>query len=88
MHQFASKVEKEHYDLLLSQHKNNLRKSWSIIKEVINKKKSFTMSNKFLVNCQIITDKVSIANHFNGYFVNVGPNLAKNIPHQSDMLGC
>ena len=23
-------------------------------------------------------------NYFNDYYVNVGPNLAKNIPHQSD----
>ncbi len=80
LHQLLRKAEREHYDSLFTQHKANLRKSWAIIKEVINKKKSCTMSSKFLINGKITTDKSVIANHFNEFYVNVGPNLSKDIP--------
>ena len=37
-------------------------------------------SSKFLLNGESITDKLKIANGFNSYFVNVGHNLANNMP--------
>ena len=36
------RVEREYYDKELLIHKNNLRKSWEIIKDVINKNKKIT----------------------------------------------
>ena len=73
-------AEKSHYDKLISDNKNNLKKSWQILKEIINKKKTSGCSSRFLVNGSIITDKIDICNGFNSFFVNVGPTLAKNIP--------
>ena len=60
--------------------KSNLRNSWRILKEVINKKKRSTVSSKFIVNNSVITDKKSVANGFNTFFTNIGPTLANNIP--------
>ncbi len=37
------------------------------------------MNFSFKYNNSIINDSTTIANKFNGYFVNVGPNLAKKI---------
>ena len=58
-----------------------MRKSWAIIKSVIGKYKQKNIQKIFKLNdgnttdnCKIISDK------FNDFFINVGPNLAKNIP--------
>ena len=60
--------------------KSNLRSSWRILKEVIDKKKRSTVSSKFIVNNSVITDNKSVANGFNTLFTNIGPTLANNIP--------
>ena len=73
-------AEREHYDVLFSNYKGNLKKSWILLKEVINRNKTRDCSSKFLLNGECITDKSKIANGYNSYFVNVGPNLANNIP--------
>ena len=73
-------AEKDHYATLLDMNKSNLRNSWRILKEVINKKKRSTVSSKFIVNNSVITDKKSVANGFNTFFTNIGPTLANNIP--------
>jgi hypothetical protein len=77
------KVERDHYDLLFRQNRNNLRKTWSVIKDVINKKTRSELVNSFMVNDEIITEKKAIADGFNDFFVNIGPNLAKQIPENN-----
>ena len=74
-------AEREHYKNLLLKNKNNLKKSWSIIKEVINHNKSdiSAASREFIINNNKITNPSIIANSFNNYYVNVGPALAENI---------
>ena len=73
-------AEKSHYEKLLNEHKNNLKKSWNVIKEVINRKKASTSCSRFLINNVITTDKQIIADGFNSFFTNVGPSLANKIP--------
>ena len=73
------KAERDHYHELLIKNKNNLSKSWKIIKEVINKnKKCSLLPEKFLINNKEINNKQEIADAFNKYYVNIGPNLCKN----------
>ena len=60
---------------------NNLKKTWELINEVINKRNSKkSLPNKFYQGNEEITDPVNIAETFNKYFVDVGPNLAQKIP--------
>ena len=68
-------AEREHYDVLFLNYKGNLKKSWILLKEVINRNKTRDCSSKFLFNGECITDKLKIANGFSSYFVYVGPNL-------------
>ena len=75
------KTERDHYDVLFTQNKNNLKKSWSIIKEVINKKKSTLMSNKFVINNNTTSDNNIISDAFNKFYINIGPTLASKIPY-------
>ena len=73
-------AEKDYYNSLLLLHKGNLKKSWSIIKTIINKNKSSSKSFKFEIDGKIVTDNQYIANEFNKFYTEVGPNLAKEIP--------
>ena len=73
-------AEKDHYDKLLKENSCNLKKSWRILKEVINKRKHSSSCSRFTVNNRVTTDKSVIADGFNSFFVNIGPNLANNIP--------
>jgi len=72
-------AEREHYDKLLNENKSNLKKSWSIIKSVINKNKTKKMQSHFVINDQNISNSKIIANAFNEYYVNIGRTLASNI---------
>ena len=40
---------------------------------------------KFTVNGDTTTDKMKITNGFNKYFVNIGPNLARDIPQDNKL---
>jgi len=73
-------AERKHYDDLFVHHKNNLRKSWELIKDIIGKNKSAGMTYRLEINGREVNDPVEIAEAFNDYFVNVGPTLANNIP--------
>ena len=75
------KTERDHYEVLFTQNKNNLKKSWSIVKEVINKKKNTLMSNKFVINNSTISDNDIISDAFNKCYINIGPTLASKIPY-------
>ena len=46
---------------------------------VIHKRKQRQICNKFIYNEKIIEDENLIANKFNDFFINIGPELAKNI---------
>ena len=61
-------VERSHYDTILNENKNNLKKSWRILKQVINKKKDTSSCSKFLVNRYTTTD------------INIGSTLTNKIP--------
>ena len=56
-----------------------IRKTWLVIKQAINQKRSSSGSDKFYDNGSnngITNDPAVIANAFNNYFVNIGPNLS------------
>ena len=76
-------AEKEHYAKLFEENKKNLKKSWSILKEIIGKAKSSNLCTRFKVDGHFTTDKQEISNGFNKFYVNVGPTLASKIPSDS-----
>ena len=72
--------EEEYYEEKLELNKNDLRKSWKIIKEIIGKKKtSYSNSLKFNINGKPVSDKFTISNAFNNYFIEIGPQLERSI---------
>ena len=75
-----TRAEKQHYHDLLIKHKDNIRKSWSVIKKIIQKNKKSLCQTKFqLPDGTITDDKGLISAKFNDFFVNIGPTLANKI---------
>ena len=79
------KSKTKYYSERLSKYQNNVKKTWDVIKEVIGNTKSSSniLPNRLIVNNVEVSDRKQIAEHFNKYFVNVGPNLATSIPRSS-----
>ena len=75
--------EKKYHCELLSKYKNNSKRLWAVIKNVINKKRKNKFQDNFQLNDGSITsDMKIISNKFNDFFINVGPSLSRKIPNQ------
>ena len=74
--------KKHYYQNKLEKCKNNLKTTWKAMKEIIGKSKVFrqNLPNNLKINKKSITDKKIIADKFNEFFINLGPNLAAKIP--------
>ena len=85
LRQSIRNAKKIYYFKCFERFKNDMKKTWSMIKEVINKSKNKQDFPKyFLINEEQISDPLTIANRFNEYFVNIGPNLANRITAPSN----
>ena len=65
--------------------KNDIKKMWSTLNSVIKSKSSNAYPEEFVQGGKILSSKIEIANEFNSFFVNVGPNLANNIRISSNL---
>ena len=73
-----------YYETKLEECKSNMKSTWRILNEVINRKKMNTSKSvTFSHNNQNISDPLEIANKFCEYFTNIGPNLASCIPNST-----
>ena len=73
-------AKKEFYHNEFNKHKNDIRKTWDTLKEIINKKtfKSDLPSSFVHEGVEVIGLK-NVADKFNEYFTEIGPKLAKSI---------
>ena len=72
---------KRYYNDLLQRHKGSVKESWNILNKIMKKNNSHTTMPRYFVcenNKQVINRK-EIANGFNNFFANIGPNLANQI---------
>ena len=75
------KSQKEHYDSYFEEHTTNIKKTWEGIRKIVNVKKSNKFSISHLsINGKMVDEDIDIANAFNNFFVNVGPNTEKTVP--------
>ena len=64
-------------------HKSDLKRSWGIMKNILNKNKSKNVNSRFKLNNRIIESKEEVSNKFNDIFVNLGKDLANKIPEHA-----
>ena len=73
--------KKMYYEQLLQKYKKNIKATWSVLNKVIkNCNDRCFPTNIAIGDNTVIEDIESMVNKFNEYFVNIGPNLAKEIP--------
>ena len=75
-----------YYSSKILEFKNNAKKSWGVMKELIGKARNTESSLpiKLLIEKKEVTEIKDIAEEFNNFFMNVGPNLAKKVPNSSN----
>ena len=62
-----------------------MRKTWFTMNDIIRRKNnSKSIPDHFIDGNEIITDKKTIANNFNSYYINIGPNMAREITNTYD----
>ena len=72
--------KKNYYHNLLETHKNNMKKTWGVIKEVMGFERPITIINSVSVDGSTVTEPTEVANQLNNFFSNIGNKLASNIP--------
>ena len=60
------RIERTYYDRLLIDNRN-MKKTWAIIKDVINTKKKRSSTSKFVINRDTVTHNIINAKHFKKY---------------------
>lgn len=74
-------AKRSYYQKRIKSSKSNIKATWNIINEILNKKKrNASMPSIFIDNVSNISDPLRIANRFCDYFFNIGHNLSKKIP--------
>ena len=77
-------AQRSYYQSQLELNKHNLKKSWTIINTVINRKKVTKHKIETLnINGKQSSDPSEIAEFFNTYFTNIGKTLDAKIPPSS-----
>ena len=80
------KAEQLYYNEQITNQRNNIKGTWKILNKVIRGSPSTDkIPEIFINNNSEISDKKEIANGFNNFFVNVGPNLAREIKNPSNI---
>ena len=75
------KLERDHIQNLLAKHKSDLRKTWKIMKDIINKNRTVSSPQEYFdINGIRIYDKNIIANSFNTFYTGIGPSLCRTLP--------
>jgi hypothetical protein len=73
--------EKNYFSNKLLKVKDNLAKTWKVLNNMTNRSQKPKIIDQIEKNNMKINDPRDIAEEFNQFFVNVGPELAKQIPH-------
>ena len=80
------KSKRIYYSSKILEFKNKAKKTWGVIKELIGKTRNTESSLpiKLVIEKKEVTELKDIAEEFNNFFTNVGPNLAKKGPNSSN----
>ena len=72
--------KKSYYSNLLDNHKNNLKQTWKILNGLLGRDRKKSYPDCFDIEGTVTSDSTVIANGFNKFFINIGPQLSSRIP--------
>ncbi len=72
--------KRNYYADKLKEFKHNSKQTWNVLNNILGRNNKPTIASQFKLNNIQVSDPTLIANGFNSYFVNVGSNLAREIP--------
>ena len=72
-----------YYARTFALYKNDVKQTWSVIKDTLQKKHHCKTTDKFVINYRVITDFDEFANEFNVYFINIGRSLSDQIQSET-----
>ena len=81
-----NEAKRLYYMRTFALYKNDVKQTWSVIKDTLQKKLHSTPSSKIILNNNIVTDLDEIATEFNKYFTNIGRSQIQSIHSSLDYL--
>ena len=66
------KAKHDYYTNIFNRHKNDIKKTWLLINETLNRNLKKQSTHEFLIIGKMISDPIIIANKFNQYFAHIG----------------
>ena len=79
-------LKKQHFAEKIAKEKGNMKGTWKIINQLVNKRSKSTNISCLSVNGNQISDSSKIANSMNDYFCSIGNDLASEIPDKQNPL--
>ena len=74
------KAENTYYREKFDLFKTNIKQTWKLIKNILNRNRNEALPDSFKINNSDVNDKSVIAEKFNEYFTSIGSSLASKIP--------
>ena len=78
------RAKKEYFDRVFVAYKCDMKKTWQVISETLNRNKKHEMPSLFTHEGRDLAGSTEIANAFNTYFANIGKNLSSQIDQNVD----
>ena len=72
-------AKRDYYTNCVDRNRNNTKQMWKHINQLVNKNSSSTNISVHQIDNQVITENETIADLFNEYFTDIGPNLSNQI---------
>ena len=73
-------AKKNYFSNQLEKEKTNIKNTWKILNNALNKNHRKPRNKIFNINGQIIDNPTQVSDHFNNFFINIGLNQTSQIP--------
>ena len=78
-------AKQQYYAAMFTKCKSDIRRTWLTINKVLSRNSgNRSLPNTLNIDNLVSTDNLDMANEFNTFFTNIGPNLANNINYIGD----
>lgn len=82
LRQILRAAKRTYYTKFLDKYKNDAKKTWNLINDIIGKSKTKKdLPDAFLIDGTYVSEKKTIADEMNKFFINIGPSLSQRIDH-------